>query len=150
MHLLIDVAKFVLYKNTQKKMNKEAINKALVELAEKKIELAKTAYSDDSYDEIEDEVHELEDDLIDEFEEEITSILEKVHDEFCSEEDVLHPTAYIANEYKKDKDSFKVALSEGVLVDVDNLGEDEGRIVIVPNPLRVLLNMSNKQVILWN
>jgi len=131
-------------------MDKEAINNALVKLAEKKIELAKTSYNDDSYDEIEDEVHELEDDLIDEYEEDINSILEKVHDEFCSEEDVLHPTAYIANEYKKDEDSFKVALNEGVLVDVDNLGEDEGRIVIVPNPLRVLLNMSNKQVILWS
>lgn len=131
-------------------MNKEAINKALVELAEKKIELAKISYDDESYDAVEDEVHELEDDFIDEYEEDLNTILEKVHDEFCSEEDVLHPTAYIANEYKKDNDTFKVALNEGVLVDVDNLGEDEGRIVIVPNPLRILLNMSNKQVILWN
>ena len=131
-------------------MDKEAINKALVELAEKKIELAKTTYSDKNYDSIEDEVHELEDDFIDEYEEDLNTLLEKVHEEFCSEEDVLHPTAYIANEYAKDGDNFKVALNEGVLVDVDNLGEDEGRIVIVPNPLRILLNMSNKQVILWN
>ena len=131
-------------------MDKDSINKALVELADKKIELAGTSYDDKNYDTIEDAVHELEDDFIDEYEEDLNAILEKVHDEFCSEEDVLHPTAYIANEYAKDGDMYKVALSEGVLVDVDNLDEDEGRIVFVPSPLRVLLNMSNKQVILWN
>ena len=131
-------------------MDKEAINKALIELADKKIELANTSYNDKTYDKIEDEVHELEDDFIDEYEEELNEILEKVHEEFCTEEDVLHPTAYIANEYKKDEESYKVALNEGVLVEADNLCEDEGRIVIVPNPLRVLLSLSNKQVILWN
>lgn len=131
-------------------MNKEQINTALVKLVEKKIELAATPYDNENYDNIEDELHDLEDDFVDEYGDAVTTILEEVHDKFCSEEDVLHPIAYIANSYKKEDNVFKVGLNEGVLVDVDNLDEDEGRIVIVPTPLRVLLNMSSKQVILWN
>ena len=128
-------------------MNKEEINNALVALVEKKNQLAETSYDNKNYDAIEDEVHELEDDFIDKYGDFLNDVLIDVHDEFCPEEEVLHPTAYIANSYKKEKDTYKVTLNDGVLVDVENLDEDEGRLVIVPNPIRVLLNMTSKQVI---
>lgn len=131
-------------------MNKDDINKALVTLVEKKNQLAETPYDNEGYDTIEDALHEIEDDFMDEYGDFLTDVLTDIHDEFCPEEDVLHPTAYIANVYTKEEETYKVKLQEGVLVDVEKLDEDEGRLVIVPNPIRVLLNMTNKQVIVWS
>ena len=130
-------------------MNKDDINKALVTLVEKKNQLAETPYDNEGYDAIEDDLHEIEDDFMDEYGDFLTDVLTDIHDEFCPEEDVLHPTAYIANVYTKEEETYKVKLQEGVLVDVEKLDEDEGRLVIVPNPIRVLLTMTNKQVIGW-
>ena len=132
-------------------MNKEEINKALLDLVLMKNKLANTSYDNENYDAVEDELHDLEDAFMDSHGDTFTDILEDIHEEYCPEDDVLHPIAYIANKYiAKDKEEFAVSINDGVLVEVEKFNADEGRLVIIPNPIRVVLNLAKQKVIVWS
>jgi hypothetical protein len=77
--------------------------------------------------------------------------LQNIHDEYCPDSDVLMPVAYIAKNYRvSDKNDFSVATTEGVFVEVDKLPGKDTRLVIVPNPPRVVLNIGkDKQEVVW-
>lgn len=132
-------------------MNKEEINKALGELVVMKNKLAATSYDNKEYDKIEDSVHDLEDDFMENYGDLLTDVLGDVHEEYCPEDEVLNPIAYIANKYiEKENDEFSVSINDGVLVEVEKFGADEGRLVIIPNPLRIVLNLEKQKVVVWN
>ncbi|MFM7429260.1 MAG: hypothetical protein ACKO1F_05100, partial [Flammeovirgaceae bacterium] len=48
-----------------------------------------------------------------------------------------------------DKNEFLVSASEGVFVEVDSLLGKDTKLVIVPNPLRIVLNLKDKQQVVW-
>jgi hypothetical protein len=48
-----------------------------------------------------------------------------------------------------DKNEFSVTTSEGVFVEVDSLPGKDTKLVIVPNPLRIVLNLKDKQQVVW-
>ena len=132
-------------------MNKEEINKSLAELVIVKNKLAETTYDNENYDEIEDELHDLEDSFMEKYEEFLTDVLGDVHEEYCPEDEVLSPIAYVANKYiAKEKDEYTVSINDGVLVEVEKFNADEGRLVIIPNPLRIVLNLEKQKVIVWS
>jgi len=121
-------------------MNIEDLNRALVTLIEKKQELLKLPYNHDSYDDIEEELHDLEDDFNEEYGPYLEEVLEKVHEKLCPDTDVLLPTAYLPNDLTGgpgDTPSHK----EGVWVDSDEFPGKEARLVLVPNPTRLILSV---------
>ncbi|BDC99738.1 hypothetical protein [Persicobacter psychrovividus] len=126
-------------------MDKEKLNEALIALALKRNELTAMSYSDDKYDDVEEELHDLEDDFIDEYGEYLEDIIGDIHDQYCPESDVLSPIAYVAHEYTivgKDDDGkpmFDVGMKEGVIVDVEELEDRICRLVVIPNPLRFMI-----------
>jgi hypothetical protein len=75
------------------------LNKNLTLIVEKRIELSKIPYSDEKYDEIEEELHNFEDDFNDEFGDQLEEELSKIYEMLKSDNDVLLPTAYLANHY---------------------------------------------------
>ncbi|AZQ61897.1 hypothetical protein EI427_06485 [Flammeovirga pectinis] len=136
-------------------MDTTAIDKALISIIEKRIQLNGLTYEDESYDDIEDELHELEDDFIDEHGEALEDIIGDVHEEFSVDTDVLSPLSYIAQEYVKIGDNelgaqFDANHAQGVPVEVDDLEKKPTRLVIIPNPLRIILNLDSKnRKIVW-
>jgi len=125
-------------------MDTKALDEYLIALAEKRMELNRLNYSDKSYDKVEEELHEIEDDFIDKFGDDFEKILEEVHKEHCADADILSPIAYLANEYaikgKKEDGSPKFVIKnykQGLLVETKE--EEAGRLVILPNPPRILL-----------
>ena len=124
-------------------MDAKGLNQALVALVEKKNELSALTYNDTSYDVIEEQLHEMEDSFIDKYGKDLEAALEEVHDEYCSDSDVLLPIAYVAKKYiKKGIDGnvvYDVSHKEGVWVEADKFPKKEARLVIVPNPARILL-----------
>ncbi|PWJ41998.1 hypothetical protein [Sediminitomix flava] len=137
-------------------MNTKAIDKAILEIIEKRSELNKIDYNDERYDDVEDELHELEDDFIDEHGEVMEEILGDVHDELCPDSDVLSPISYIADSYIKTGENengpeLDVTYNQGVYVEIDDYLHKETKLVIIPNPLRILLNIDrNTREIIWN
>lgn len=126
-------------------MDIKALDKALSALVEKKNELAGLKYSDPRYDEAEEELHEMEDDFQTNFGEYIEDALHAVHDDIAPDNDVLLPIAYLADKYVKIGELpdgtplYDTDMKQGVLVDVDDYAGKIARLVLIPNPTRLVL-----------
>ena len=116
-------------------MNSEELNRALVTLIEKKQELHQLAYDDARYDDVEEELHDLEDDFNEEYGQFLEEALEKVHADLDSDTDVLLPTAYLPASLSAPTPK------EGVWIDSEQYSGKEARLTLVPNPTRLLLSV---------
>ncbi len=131
-------------------MNANNLNDALVALVEKKMELSRLNYSDTIYDTVEEELHKMEDDFLEVFGKDLETTLEDVHDQHCPESDVLEPIAYLARKYEKTGKNpdgsfvYEVSYKEGVWVEAEKFPGKEARLVLIPNPARILLNVGPK------
>ncbi len=133
-------------------MNIEALDKAVQEIALQRNELNKIDYNNPRYDDLEEALHDLEDAFLDDFGDELEKVLQQVHDKICPDTDVLLPIAYLAKSYTvTDKNEFLVAPNEGVFVEVDKIPGRETRLVILPNPVRIVLNLGkDRQQVVWS
>lgn len=139
--------------NLRKKldMDLKALDKALQEIALKRNELKKIDYNNPKYDELEEILHDLEDTFQVKFGEPLEEILQEVHDKYCPDSDVLYPIAYVAKSYDiNDQNEFTAAPTEGVFVELESYPGKESKLVIVPNPTRIILNIGKeKQQVVW-
>lgn len=132
-------------------MDLKALDNAIQEIAKRRNELKKLDYNNPKYDDLEEELHDLEDTLQVKFGDYLEEALQVVHDEYCPDTDVLYPIAYLAKTYQvNDKNEYQVATTEGVFVEVDSMPGKETKLVIVPSPTRVVLNIgSDQQKVVW-
>jgi hypothetical protein len=132
-------------------MDVKALDKAIQEIALRRNELKKIDYNNPKYDDLEEELHDLEDALHVNYGEYLEEVLQNVHDKYCPDTDVLFPIAYLAKSYQiNGKDEYSVANSEGVFVESDSNPGKDTRLVLVPNPLRVILNVGkDQQQVVW-
>ncbi|MEQ8361421.1 MAG: hypothetical protein RH948_01060 [Cyclobacteriaceae bacterium] len=129
-----------------------ALDKALQEIIGKRNLLQKLDYNNPKYDDLEEELHDLEDDFQENFGEYLEDVLQKVHDQHCPDTDVLHPIAYIAKAYTVSSNSeFIVDGSDGVYVEMDKYPGKETKLALAPNPMRVILNIGEeRQEVIWS
>ena len=124
-------------------IDSKKLNQDLIQIIHKKNELSELDYNDENYDDVEEELHDLEDDFIESFGDHLEMALQKVHDEVCPDNDVLLPIAYLAKKYYvKEKEGrllFAPMPGEGVIVDTDKYPNRDTRIVIVPDPVRIIM-----------
>jgi hypothetical protein len=132
-------------------MDVKALDKAIQVIAIRRNDLQKIDYSNPKYDLLEEELHDLEDSLHVNYGDFLEEILQNVHDKYCPDTDVLFPIAYLAKSYTvNDKNEYTVANNQGVFVEVDSIPGKDTRLVIVPNPVRVILNVGNdQQQVVW-
>jgi len=132
-------------------MDVKALDQAIQQIALRRNELKKLDYNNPKYDDLEEELHDLEDSLHVKFGDYLEEILQNVHDKYCPDTDVLFPIAYLAKSYiVKGQDEFSVTNNEGVFVEVDSIPGKDTRLVIVPNPIRVILNVGkDQQQVVW-
>ncbi len=133
-------------------MDTKALDKAIQQIAIKRNELKKIDYSNPKYDDLEEELHDMEDALHVKYGDYLEEALQVVHDKLSPETDVLFPAAYIAKKYEiGPNNEFSVAGTEGVFVEVDSIPGKDTKLVIVPNPLRIILNVGkDKQEVVWS
>lgn len=131
-------------------MDIKALDKALQEIAKRRNELQKVDYNNPKYDDLEEQLHDLEDDFQEKFGDSLEEVLQDVHDQHCPDTEVLYPIAYLAKSYiVTDKNEFSVAATEGVFVEVDEFPGKDTKLVILPNPPRVVLNIGKEQKVVW-
>ena len=132
-------------------MNLQALDKAVQELIKRRSELQKLDYNNPKYDELEEKLHDGEDAFHEKYGEYLEEVLQDVHDEHCPDSDVLMPIAYLAKKYTiSDKGQYLVDATEGVYVETEKYPGNETKLVILPNPLRIVLNISkDKQLVVW-
>ncbi len=123
------------------------MNKALNELVEKRNQLAALSYSDPKYDDLEEVLHDLEDDFLDEYGDDFEKILTDVHDKDFPESDVLSPIAYLAKKYviktthTDGRIDYNIPAKDGVWVEAYALPGKNVRLVLVPNPPRLIMQI---------
>lgn len=144
----IAAACFQLCRNQTEAMDANTLNKDLVAILQKKEELNKLDYNDARYDDVEEELHDLEDDFNESYGDYLEDVLEDVHGKIKSDADILLPTAYIASSIDG-KELEEGDESEGVWVESDKFPGVEMRLVLVANPPRVLLILSDQERVLW-
>lgn len=133
-------------------MNWEKLDKELTEIVEKKNQLSAMDYSDEKYDDLEEAIHDLEDDFNENYEAVLEKEFEKIYTRLKSDTDILLPTAYIANKYKPvlpDANgvvTYEVTGREGVPIESDQFDRQDVRLVLVPNPIRILMIINGKSV----
>lgn len=133
-------------------MNWETLDQLLTEIVQQRNQLSQLEYSDENYDDLEEQLHDLEDDFNEEYEEVLAPELEKIYTKLKSDTDVLLPTAYLANSYKemqadaKGIVTYEVSGAQGVPVESDQLGKVDLRIVLIPNPARFVLLVNGNQL----
>lgn len=124
------------------------LDQDLTEIVEKRIILSNITYADPEYDDIEEELHDLEDDLNEEFGDRLEAELEKIYVKLSSDNDVLLPSAYLANNYSPllpDANgvvSYEVKGPEGVPIESDQFDGQDVRIVLIPNPARFVMQIN--------
>ena len=121
-------------------MNPQELNTALVALIQKKQQLSKLDYNDERYDEIAEELHDMEDEFNENYGDTLEEVLEDVHLKVCPDTDVLLPTAYLP-ETMNTENGHNPKPSEGVWVEADKYPNKEARLTLVPNPARIVLTV---------
>ncbi len=117
-------------------MDTNALEQALLKIVGKREELSGIDYSNPKYDDLEEELHDLEDELQEEYGDFLEEALQHVHDEYCPDNDVLMPIGYIG---------------QGVPVEVDKLPGKDTRLLLAPSPVRIILRVGNdKQQVVWS
>jgi hypothetical protein len=133
-------------------MDYKKLDEDLNTIVEKRIALSKISYADETYDDIEEEMHDLEDDFNDNFGDELEDILEKIYAQLKSDNEVLLPSAYLANEYQSmmpdafGKVTYEVTGIEGVPVESEQFDKMDVRLILIPNPARFVLHINGKSM----
>lgn len=132
-------------------MDVKELDKAIQDIVKRRNALAQIDYNNPKYDDLEEELHDQEDALQDKYGEYLEDILQNVHDKYCPDTDVLYPIAYLAKAYTvSDKNEYSVSNKEGVFVEIDSIPGKDTKLVIVPNPIRVILNVgASQQQVVW-
>lgn len=121
----------------------------LILLAEKRNELSRLNYSDPLYEDVEDLLHDMEDDFNEKYGTFLEEALYEIHDEFCPDNDVLLPTAYLAKKYlvegTNSNTRYDVTNQDGVIVDADDFPDQLVRLVLVPNPARIVMLIGKEE-----
>ena len=116
-------------------MNVKELDAELQEIEKTKAELGKLDYNDPKYDDLEEQLHDLEDDLQDKHGEYLEQALQSIHDDLCPDNDVLMPIAY---------------LGKGVPVEVDKFPGKDTRLMLVTNPPRIILSVGKEKLeVVW-
>lgn len=131
-------------------MDWKKLDQDLTLIVEKRIALSQITYADSRYDIIEEELHDLEDDFNEEFGERLEAELEQIYRKLSSDNEVLLPSAYLANHYlpllpdSNGVVSYEAKGPEGVPVESEQFDGQDVRIILIPNPARFVMNINGK------
>jgi hypothetical protein len=125
-------------------MNLANLNATLVQLINKKHELTQLAYNDTRYDDVEEELHDLEDSFNEEYGDYLEEALDSVHRKLRSDTDVLLPTAYLPTTV-----TGEIGPKEGVWIDSEEFPGKKAHLVLVPNPTRLVLSVGKERKEMW-
>src|SRR5690606_8791748 len=111
-------------------MDIKALDTALQAIEKKREELSTLNYNNPKYDDLEEELHDMEDDFQDNYGEYIEDALQNVHEDICPESDVLMPIAY---------------LGKGVFVEVEKYTGKDTKLILATNPTRIIFAVSKEK-----
>lgn len=133
-------------------MDLNQLDNDLTAIIELRIKLSQKTYADPDYDDLEEELHDLEDDFNDTYGDALEAELERIYDKLNSDNDVLLPSAYLANHYvalqpdARGVITYEVKGKEGVPIESEQFDGQDVRIVLIPNPARFTMQINGRSL----
>jgi hypothetical protein len=133
-------------------MDLNQLDKDLTVIIELRNSLSKFSYADPEYDVIEEELHDLEDDFNDTYGEYLERELEKIYDKLNSDNEVLLPSAYLANQYvplmpdARGIITYEVKGKQGVPIESEQFDGQDVRLVLISNPARIVMQINGRSL----
>ncbi|WP_209329211.1 hypothetical protein [Lunatimonas salinarum] len=133
-------------------MDLNQLDQDLTTIIELRIKLSKKTYAEPDYDDLEEELHDLEDDFNETYGDGLEAELERIYDALNSDNDVLLPSAYLANRYvplqadARGVVSYEIKGKEGVPIESEQFDGQDVRIVLVANPARFVMQINGKSL----
>lgn len=133
-------------------MDLNQLDKDLTVIIELRNRLSKFSYADPEYDDIEEELHDLEDDFNETYGEDLERQLEKIYQKLNSDNDVLLPSAYLANEYvplMPDTNgiiTYEVKGTQGVPIESEQFDGQDVRLILISNPTRIVIQINGRSL----
>jgi len=136
-------------------MKFDEINQALAAIIELRNQIYQLEHGNANLSAIEAQLGQLESELLSDYGTELREVLLDVHDELCPDNEVLSPTSYIASSYSVAPNGegiqYDVDGEAGVLVQTDDFPQKDTKLVLLPNPLRIMLNIDhNNREEVWS
>jgi hypothetical protein len=126
------------------------LNADLTLLLAERTKLSKMSYSDSTYDDAEEALHDMEDVFNVRYGDYLEAAIGQVHKEFCPESDILLPSAYMPKAaVQNETGDYDFDAADGVLVEMEDMPALEARLVLLPNPTRVLLLTPGETLEAW-
>lgn len=131
-------------------MDFDKLDEELSHIVELRIKLSEITYADPEYDEIEEQLHDLEDTLNEKYGHDLEGKLEEIYAALSLDNEVLLPSAYLANKYipmlpdARGVVTYDVQGLEGVPVESEQFDGQDVRIALVPNPVRFVMVINGK------
>ncbi|SHN32236.1 hypothetical protein SAMN04488057_12014 [Cyclobacterium lianum] len=133
-------------------MDFDKLDEELSRIVELRIRLSEITYADPDYDEIEEQLHDLEDTLNEKYGDLLEEKLAEIYATLSSDNDVLLPSAYLANKYipmqpdARGVVTYDVQGMEGVPVESEQFDGQDVRIALVPNPVRFVMVINGRSL----
>lgn len=133
-------------------MDLNQLDKDLTVIIELRNSLSKFSYADPEYDEIEEKLHDLEDDFNDTYGEDLERELETIYDKLNSDNEVLLPSAYLANQYvplipdSRGIVSYEVKGKQGVPIESEQFDGQDVRLILIANPARIVMQINGRSL----
>lgn len=116
-------------------MDIKALDAALQAIEKKRDELSKLNYNNPKYDDMEEQLHDMEDDFQDKYGDYVEDALQDIHEKLCPDNEVLMPIAY---------------LGKGVFVEVEKYEGQDTKLILASGPPRIILAIGkSKQEVVW-
>lgn len=137
-------------------MDTKKFNKLFDELIEIRNELYQTEYNSTKYDELEEDMADLEDEIMEEFGDKLDEVIEAITHSIAPDTDPAHPMAYLAKSYTPSEfvpGEFEINTNDGIRLNSTLKDENgkpmKGRLIWLPAPARLVFTSSSDIRVLW-
>lgn len=129
-------------------MDFKELDKTLNKILVLRTKLTKLSYSDEAYDQIEDQLHDIEDEFVDEYSDSLEEVVGDILNELKSDSEVLLPTSYLPQMLEGEGKQVELGDDPGVTIDIEDY-LDQGvdiRLALIPSPPRFVL-LVNQEIV---
>ena len=121
------------------------VDKDLQDIVKKRTKLYTMSFDSEGYDDLEDELMDLEDDFSENYGDFIEDGVAEVYEQFGLEDEVLSAISYIGRHYHITKDNqYGISAKQGLPIDTPEEPDADLRIILLPNPVRIFAVMGDK------
>lgn len=128
----------------------KALDTALEDIIKKRTKLYSMSFDSKGYDDLEDELMDLEDDFSENYGDFVEDGIAEVYEQFGLDDEVLSAVSYIGRHYSITADNqYGISAKQGLPIDTPDEPDADLKIILLPKPVRIFAVMGGKAQEAW-